>query len=66
MFDTFVFNRKIFDYLDEDCILEREPLENLANERQLIAFQHTGFWKCMDTFKDNLEFNQLWNAKKAE
>lgn len=62
----FVFNRQIFDYLDEDCILEREPLENLANERQLIAFQHTGFWKCMDTFKDNLEFNQLWGTEKAD
>ena len=56
----FVFNREIFNYLDEDSILELEPLEKLAKERQLMAFPHTGFWKCMDTFKDNLEFNQLW------
>ncbi len=62
----FVFNRQVFDYLDEDCVLEREPLERLANDRQLIAFQHTGFWKCMDTYKDNLEFNQLWDAGQAE
>jgi glucose-1-phosphate cytidylyltransferase len=62
----FVFNRRIFAYLDEDCILEREPLENLATERELIAFPHTGFWKCMDTFKDNLEFNQLWDSGRAD
>jgi glucose-1-phosphate cytidylyltransferase len=61
----FVFNRKVFDYLEEDSILERDPLERLANERQLIAYQHTGFWKCMDTYKDNMEFNQLWDTKQA-
>jgi glucose-1-phosphate cytidylyltransferase len=61
----FVFNRGIFDYLDGDCVLERAPLERLASERQLIAYRHSGFWKCMDTYKDNLEFNQLWDAGKA-
>ena len=62
----FVFNRCLFEYLTDDCVLEREPLERLAAERQLIAFQHSGFWKCMDTYKDNLEFNQLWDAGQAE
>lgn len=62
----FVFERQIFDYLDDHCVLEREPLERLARERQLIAYPHTGFWKCMDTYKDNLEFNQLWEAEQAE
>lgn len=62
----FVFNREIFDYLDENSVLEREPLERLAQENQLVAFPHTGFWKCVDTFKDNLEFNQLWNEGKAD
>lgn len=61
----FVFNRRIFDYLGADTTLEREPLEKLARESQLVAYQHTGFWKCMDTYKDNLEFNQLWETKKA-
>lgn len=61
----FVFNRRLFDYLTDDCVLEREPLERLAAERQLIAFQHSGFWKCMDTYKDNLEFNQLWDGGQA-
>lgn len=62
----FVFNRRIFNYLDEHCVLEKEPLENLASENQLIAFEHTGFWKCMDTFKDNLEFNQLWESQNSD
>ncbi len=61
----FVFNRKVFDYLDDNCSLEHEPFERLARERQLMAFQHPGFWKCMDTYKDNLEFNQLWYAGEA-
>ncbi len=61
----FVFNRKVFNYLNDDSVLEREPLESLANERELIAYQHTGFWKCMDTFKDNMEFNQLWDNEQA-
>ncbi len=62
----FVFNRRVFDYLDENCVLEREPLERLAAERELIAYRHTGFWKCMDTYKDNVEFNQLWDAGQAD
>ncbi|GFP28135.1 glucose-1-phosphate cytidylyltransferase [Candidatus Hakubella thermalkaliphila] len=62
----FVFNRKVFRYLTDDSILEREPLEQLATERQLVAYKHTGFWRCMDTFKDNLELNQLWEAGQAD
>jgi glucose-1-phosphate cytidylyltransferase len=62
----FVFNRRVLDYLEEDSVLEREPLERLAAERQLMAYKHAGFWKCMDTYKDHLEFNQLWDAGRAE
>lgn len=58
----FVFNRKIFDYLEENSVLEQKPLERLAQSGELIAFCHTGFWKCMDTYKDNVEFNQLWET----
>ena len=56
----FVFERAIFDYLDDDSILEGEPLMRLADEGELMAYQHDGFWKCMDTYKDSLEFNELW------
>src|SRR5262245_38915698 len=62
----FVFNKQIFDYLDENCVLEREPLRRLACEGQLMAYQHQNFWKCMDTYKDNVEFNQLWDEGNAE
>jgi len=61
----FVFNRRVFDYLEANSVLEREPLERLARERQLIAYRHNGFWKCMDTYKDNLEFNELWDEGRA-
>ena len=58
----FVFDRRIFDYLDDDCTLEREPFEALSREGQMMAYRHDGFWKCMDTFKDNLEFEDLWTG----
>jgi glucose-1-phosphate cytidylyltransferase len=61
----FVFNRGVFDYLDDDAVLEQAPLERLARERQLMAYQHAGFWKCLDTYKDHVEFNQLWDEGRA-
>jgi glucose-1-phosphate cytidylyltransferase len=61
----FVFNREIFNYLDDNVTLEREPLEYLARERQLVAFKHHGFWKCLDTYKDYLELNQTYESGQA-
>ncbi|MEO5860107.1 MAG: sugar phosphate nucleotidyltransferase [Pyrinomonadaceae bacterium] len=58
----FVFERRIFDYLDDSCVLEKEPFERLAAEGELMAYRHDGFWKCMDTFKDNVEMNEMWDA----
>ena len=58
----FVFERRIFDYLDEACVLEKEPFERLASEGELMAYKHDGFWKCMDTFKDNVELNEIWES----
>jgi glucose-1-phosphate cytidylyltransferase len=56
----FVFNRKIFDYLDDNSVLEEEPLRKLTQEKQLAAYQHKGFWACMDTYKDYERLNKLW------
>jgi glucose-1-phosphate cytidylyltransferase len=56
----FIFEPKIFDYLNEDCVLEQEPLENLARQGELMAFEHTGFWQPMDTYRETQELNQLW------
>jgi glucose-1-phosphate cytidylyltransferase len=63
----FVFNKKIFDYLDngEQTILERAPLENLAKDGQLMAYKHEGFWQCMDTLRDKMYLNELLESGKA-
>jgi len=58
----FVFKRKFFDYLDEQCVLEEEPLKTLTKERQLVAYKHPGFWASMDTFKDVERLNTLWET----
>jgi glucose-1-phosphate cytidylyltransferase len=47
-------------YLDEDSVLERRPLERLAADGRLRAWKHTGFWDCMDTYKDAVLLNDLW------
>jgi glucose-1-phosphate cytidylyltransferase len=56
----FCFEPGVFAYLRDDSVLEREPLEGLAADGQLHAFRHTGFWDCMDTYKDAVLLNDLW------
>jgi glucose-1-phosphate cytidylyltransferase len=58
----FCFEPGVFDYLREDSVLEREPLERLAADGQLRAYRHRGFWDCMDTYKDAVLLNDLWEA----
>ncbi|MFH0730460.1 MAG: glucose-1-phosphate cytidylyltransferase [Pseudomonadota bacterium] len=63
----FVFNKKILEYLTTDdlCDLEEGPLEQLAEQGQLMVYKHTGFWACMDTLRDMDYLNDLWQQKKA-
>ena len=61
----FVFEEQVLDRLAEDSVLEREPLERLAGEGELRAFRHTGFWDCMDTYKDAVLLNDLWAEGRA-
>jgi glucose-1-phosphate cytidylyltransferase len=58
----FVFNRRFFEYLtaDEGCYLEREPLERLAADGELMVYRHEGFWQCMDTYRELTILNELW------
>lgn len=56
----FVFQKKVFDYLDEDCVLEKGPMERLAREKQLAVYKHTGYWRCMDTYRDLEALNHDW------
>jgi glucose-1-phosphate cytidylyltransferase len=60
----FCFEPGVFDYLSDSSVLEREPLEGLAADGQLRAFRHTGFWECMDTYKDAVELNDLWGGER--
>jgi len=62
----FVFERKIFEYLDGDeCILERQPLERLAREGELVAYHHEGFFCAMDTYREYELLNDLWRTEQA-
>ena len=58
----FVFEREMLDYLgdDDSVVLEKEPFQRLAADGQLAVYEHTGFWRAMDTFKDAQEMNALW------
>ncbi len=61
----FVFEPGAFAYLSESSVLEREPLEGLSEDGQLRAFRHTGFWDCMDTYKDAIKLNDAWSTGRA-
>ena len=62
----FVLSKKIFKYISKSpCIWEREPLEKLAKEKQLSAYKFDGFWYAMDTLRDKIYLEELWNSKKA-
>lgn len=61
-----VINSRVFDYFTgDDCILERDPLERLAQEGQLIAYRHPGFFFAMDTYREYKYLNELWANNQA-
>jgi glucose-1-phosphate cytidylyltransferase len=61
----FCFERAALEVLAPGSVLEREPLERLAAAGQLRAFRHQGFWECMDTYKDWITLNELWESGGA-
>ena len=61
----FVFEPAVLSLLDAASVLEREPLERLAAAGALRAYRHTGFWECMDTYKDAVALNDLWASGQA-
>ena len=62
----FVLEPGVFDYIDgDDTQWEREPLERLARDGQLMAYKHTDFWQCMDTLRDKRLLEELWESGKA-
>ncbi len=59
-----VFEPAVLDYLsDDNSILENDALERLANEGQLVAYRHYGFWQCMDTLRDKRQLEKAWQSK---
>ena len=62
----FVMNKKFINYIDnENTILEREPLELLAEKKELLAYKHYGFWQCMDHLTDKKYLEKLYNSNSA-
>lgn len=62
----FVLEPGIFDYIDgDDTVWEREPLERLAADGQLMAYKHESFWQCMDTLREKYILQQLWDSGRA-
>lgn len=62
----FVFNKEIFDSIDDDqTVLEDKPFKRLVRSNEIAMFSHEGFWHCMDTYKDYAALNRLWAEGKA-
>jgi glucose-1-phosphate cytidylyltransferase len=62
----FILDPKVIDYIaDDQTIWERKPLENLAADGQLGIYRHHGFWRPMDTLRDKLELEDLWDGQQA-
>ena len=62
----FVCQPEVLDYISEDnTIFERDPLENIASQGQMMAYKHEGFWKPMDTLRDKQELESLWDSGQA-
>ena len=61
----FVFNREVFKYTRPEDVLEKDTFARIVKAGNLMAYQHRGFWECMDTYKDNVKLNQLWQDSNA-
>ena len=62
----FVMNKRIGEYLTDDkCVLEQDPLNRLAAEGQIAAYIHSGFWQCMDTYREQQLLTNMWNNDDA-
>jgi glucose-1-phosphate cytidylyltransferase len=62
----FVMDGRALDYIDGDqTVLEREPIERLARDKQLVGYRHYGFWSCMDTLKEKNMLEELWDTGHA-
>ncbi len=61
----FVFEPEVLEYLDDDCVLEEEPLTRLAADGELVAHRHLGYWQPMDTYREWQMLTKLWEDGQA-
>jgi len=63
----FVLDRRVFEYIEDDdsCVFEKKPLESLAVDEELMVHSHGGFWQCMDTYRDYVYLNRLWEQEEV-
>jgi glucose-1-phosphate cytidylyltransferase len=63
----FVLEPEVLNFIGNDhtVIWEKDPLENLAKKGKLSAYKHTGFWGCMDTLRDKINFERIWQSERA-
>ncbi len=62
----FVLEPEAFDYLgDDSCVWEREPMEQIARDGKMAAYKHHGYWQPMDTLRDKMALEELWQSGKA-
>lgn len=61
-----IMKPQIFDYIkDDSTVFEKEPLEAISCMAELVAYKHSGFWKCMDTQRDKQQLEEMWSSGKA-
>ena len=61
-----VLEPEVLNYIDGDtAVLEKGPLEGLANDEQLVSYKHSGFWQAMDTLRDKILLEELWTSGTA-
>ena len=62
----FVLEPEVFDLISDDSVMfERQPLEELSSDENLMAYKHHGFWKCMDNVRDRDQLTKIWDSGKA-
>ena len=62
----FVFNKQVFDYIEGDVMLERQPLEHLVSIKEVSTYKHKGFWQCIDNMYELTTMEKLWREDKAK
>ena len=61
-----VFEPQLFDYIEGDTtVFEKEPMDTLIENRQLVSYTHKGYWQCMDTLREKQKLEKLWESNKA-